>query len=83
MPAKTIYTVPYRRLVERLRVIRESAGLSQSDLARKLAWPQQRISAIEAGARRVDVLEFFSLTKALGLPSTAASKLVIELLEEN
>jgi transcriptional regulator with XRE-family HTH domain len=67
MAAKTIYTAAHRKLVARLRALREDAGLSQSDLAKVLGWPQQRLSAVEAGARRLDVIEFLSLTEALGL----------------
>lgn len=67
MAAKTIYTAAHRKLVARLRALREDAGLSQSDLAKVLGWPQQRLSAVEAGARRLDVIEFLTLTEALGL----------------
>jgi transcriptional regulator with XRE-family HTH domain len=67
MAAKTIYSAAHRKLVARLRTLREDAGLSQSDLAKVLGWPQQRLSAVEAGARRLDVIEFLSLTEALGL----------------
>ena len=72
MATKTIYSTSYRRLVTRLREIRESAGISQSSLAATLAWPQQRLSAVEAGARRLDIMEFLQLTGSLGLsPETA------------
>ena len=72
MATKTIYSTAYRLLVTRLREIREAAGISQSALAAMLGWPQQRLSAVEAGARRLDVMEFLHLTGALGLsPETA------------
>lgn len=72
MATKTIYSTSYRRLVTRLREIRESAGISQSSLAATLGWPQQRLSAVEAGARRLDIMEFLQLTGSLGLsPETA------------
>lgn len=76
MASKTIYRDDYRRLVERLRDRRETLGLSQSEVARALGWPQQRMSAVEAGARRLDVIEFFQLTSALGLTPSRAVKLV-------
>lgn len=76
MASKTIYRDDYRKLVERLRHRREALGLSQSEVARSLGWPQQRMSAIEAGARRLDVIEFFQLTSALGLTASHALKLV-------
>ena len=72
MATKTIYSTAYRRLVTRLREIREAAGISQSALAETLGWPQQRLSAVEAGARRLDIMEFLRLTGSLGLsPETA------------
>jgi transcriptional regulator with XRE-family HTH domain len=76
LATKTIYSAAYRRLVSRLRVLREEAGVSQSALARSLGWPQQRLSAIEAGARRLDVIEFLQLTAALGVGAEDAIKLV-------
>ncbi|MCA0298887.1 MAG: helix-turn-helix domain-containing protein [Proteobacteria bacterium] len=77
MAFKTIYRDDYRKLVERLRNRREELGLTQSDVARRLGWPQQRLSAVEAGARRLDVIEFFQLTSALGLTASRAVKLVL------
>lgn len=76
MASKTIYRDDYRKLVERLRGRREELGLSQSEVARTLGWPQQRVSAVEAGARRLDVIEFFQLTSALSLTASRALKLV-------
>jgi transcriptional regulator with XRE-family HTH domain len=75
MPTKTIYSAAYRRLVGRLRALREEAGKSQTTLAKELGWPQQRLSAVEAGARRLDVIEFLQLTAALGLAPEDAIKL--------
>jgi transcriptional regulator with XRE-family HTH domain len=77
MASKTIYREDYRRLIEQLRGRREQLGLSQSELARQLGWPQQRISYVEAGARRLDVIEYFQLTSALGLSPARAMKMVL------
>ena len=67
MAAKTIYSETYRQQVQDLRALREQAGWSQTALSQELGWPQQRLSAVEAGARRLDVLEFLQLVRALGL----------------
>lgn len=75
MATKTIYTAAYRRLVTALRALREESGQSQSALAQALGWPQQRVSATEAGARRLDIIEFLQLTAALGLSPEEAIKL--------
>ncbi|MEZ5436745.1 MAG: helix-turn-helix transcriptional regulator [Lysobacteraceae bacterium] len=76
MAFKTIHSAAYRRLVAKLRALREEAGLSQSELSKQLGWPQQRLSAVEAGARRIDVIEFLTLTAALGLTPETAIQLV-------
>lgn len=76
MSGKTIYTPEYRDLVQRLRVRREELGQSQTEVAKRLGWPQQRLSAVEAGARRLDIIEFIELTRHLGLdPSKTIKKL--------
>lgn len=72
MATKTIYSVEYRRLVQQLRARREELGLTQTALSLELGWPQQRLSAIEAGARRLDVMEFLHLTARLGLTPAEA-----------
>jgi len=76
MAKKTIYSAEYRSLVERLREHREAQRISQTALAQMLGWPQQRLSAVEAGSRRLDVMEYFQLTSALGLTRERAMLLV-------
>lgn len=76
MASKTIHSAAYRRLVAKLRALREDAGVSQSELSKQLDWPQQRLSAVEAGARRIDIIEFLTLTGALGLSPEAAIQLL-------
>lgn len=66
MARKTIYSPAYRELVAHLRSLREEQGKSQTQLAKELMWPQQRLSAVEAGARRLDIIEFIQLVEALG-----------------
>ena len=73
---KTIYRDDYRRLIERVRARREQLGWPQNEVARRLGWSQQRLSAIEAGARRLDIVEFWQLTGVLGL---SAARLLAQL----
>lgn len=47
-------------------------GISQGSIAQAVGWTQQKISYIETGARRMDVLEFIALARALGLSPVAA-----------
>ncbi|HEV2817645.1 MAG TPA: helix-turn-helix transcriptional regulator [Allosphingosinicella sp.] len=63
---KSVFSDSYRLLLELLRQTRTDAGVSQSELARRLGRPQPFISYVESGERRVDVIEFYAIMKALG-----------------
>ncbi|WP_268807813.1 helix-turn-helix domain-containing protein [Thiothrix eikelboomii] len=43
----------------------ETAGLTQSDVASRLARPQSFVSKYESGERRLDVLEFLQICQVL------------------
>jgi transcriptional regulator with XRE-family HTH domain len=60
---RSLHTARYRRFVKRLREAREQAGLNQTDAARAVGRPQSFIAKIEAGQRRVDVIELQDLAK--------------------
>lgn len=64
---KTISIPEYKELCKQLDKARQDAGLHQSDLARKLRKPQSFISRVEAGQRRLDIVEFLAYTRALNL----------------
>ncbi len=78
MAPKTIYSAGYRHLVQRLRARREELGITQSALSVQLGWPQQRLSAIEAGARRLDVMEFLHLTSSLEVSPGEAIEMALQ-----
>jgi transcriptional regulator with XRE-family HTH domain len=42
------------------------ANLTQVELAKRLGKPQSVISAVEAGTRRLDLVEFLVIVRALG-----------------
>lgn len=72
---KTIHRSEYRALIDALRARRESLNVSQEALAKALGWSQQKLSATESCARRLDILEFLALASALGLSSRQALNL--------
>jgi transcriptional regulator with XRE-family HTH domain len=47
--------------------VRLEAGLQQADLARLIGKDQSFISNIERAERRVDLLEFYAMARAMGL----------------
>jgi transcriptional regulator with XRE-family HTH domain len=51
---------------ERLEALRKTAGLTQTELAKRLKKPQSFVSSFESGQRRVDLLEFANIVAALG-----------------
>ena len=54
---RSIRTREYAYFVERLQKARLEAGLSQTQVAKKIKRPQSHISNIESGQQRVDVVE--------------------------
>ncbi len=56
-------TKEYAYFVERLRKAREEAGLTQTEVVKKLKRPQSHISNVESGQQRVDVVELQFFTK--------------------
>ena len=62
---KTIFGGENRHLVEVLAQARRMSGLTQAQLAERVGKDQTFISIIERGQRRVDVLEFVALAKAM------------------
>lgn len=56
----------HRRLAELLVAYREAAGLKQSELAEKLGRHQPFVSNLEAGQRRIDLVELLDIAAALG-----------------
>ena len=76
MATKTIYSAEYRSVVDELRRVREASGQNQAQLARTMGWSQHRLSAVETGARRLDVMEYFQLAEVLGLSPEHALQII-------
>ena len=54
-------------LIRQLKNARQSAGLTQEELAKRLESDQSIVAKIESGIRRIDVLEFAEICDALGV----------------
>lgn len=57
----------YRALVQRLVARRKELGLSQAKLAERIGNVQQFVGRFELGERRLDVIEFADVSRALEL----------------
>ena len=55
---------------------RLAAAITQQQLARKLRKPQSFVSSYESGQRRVDVLEFLTILRAIGAAPVDAFKAI-------
>ncbi|HEY5107330.1 MAG TPA: helix-turn-helix transcriptional regulator [Caulobacteraceae bacterium] len=57
----------YRAAVRVLIEARRAAGLTQRQLADRLGRPYTVIANVERGERRIDVVEFIAVARALGI----------------
>ncbi|MFB9263801.1 helix-turn-helix domain-containing protein [Bradyrhizobium erythrophlei] len=63
---KSLRSAEYARLIEILVAARHKAGIRQQALAKKLGRPQSFIAKYEGGERRIDLVEFVAIARALG-----------------
>ena len=77
---KSVFSGAHRYLVEALATARKRSGLTQRELAARVGKDQSYISLIENSQRRVDVLEFCALARAMGEdPTSLFSEIVRKL----
>ena len=62
---KSLKSSEYTRLVEILVAVRHAADVRQHELAKKLGRPQSFVAKYEGGERRIDVVEFVAIARAL------------------
>lgn len=62
---RSIFTGQYEEFRCILIAARATAGFTQTELAAKLSRPQSYVSKYERGERRLDVIEFLEIARAL------------------
>jgi transcriptional regulator with XRE-family HTH domain len=62
---KSLRTRGHRTLITILVSARQEAGLTQRDLAARLKRPRSFVGRMEAGERRIDVIEFIEIARIL------------------
>jgi len=62
---RSVFSNQYDRFRSLLVVARKNRGLTQVELARLLERPQSFVSKVERGERRLDVVEFLEVARAL------------------
>ena len=74
---KHLRNARHRALIGALVQAREAAGLTQRQLAAKLKRSGSFVWKIEAGERRIEVLEFAEIARTLGVkPSAICAKVL-------
>ncbi|NGM49373.1 helix-turn-helix transcriptional regulator [Caulobacter sp. 602-2] len=65
--ASTIFDPGHAELVAMLKATRLERGMTQAAVGERVGKSQSFISLIERGQRRVDVIEFIALGRAMGV----------------
>lgn len=66
--SSSVYSLRYRKFLERLKAARLEASLTQQQVAARFGVPQSFISKCESGERRVDVIELLDFAEMYGKP---------------
>ena len=62
---KSLRTPEHARLVGLLKEHRHRAGLTQQEVAKRLGGPQSFVAKVEGGERRLDLIEFIAIARAV------------------
>lgn len=62
-----VYRAEYQILLAQLRDARKSAGLTQTEVAKRLGKTQGYVNKIETGERRMDLVQLLDFCGALGV----------------
>ncbi|PIQ69682.1 MAG: hypothetical protein COY22_00395 [Candidatus Tagabacteria bacterium CG_4_10_14_0_2_um_filter_40_13] len=61
--SKAIYSKVHKYIVEQLKKARKEAGLEQAEVAKLLGKTQSHVSKVEAGQRRIDIVQLKEFAK--------------------
>lgn len=64
---KSIHSPENEVFCELIIAARKKAGLTQQEVAKRLRKPQSFVAKYEGGERRIDVIEFLGIAKAIGV----------------
>ena len=63
---KSVHSAEQASFCELMIAARKKAGLTQHGLAKRLKKPQSFVAKYEGGERRLDVVEFLKMARAIG-----------------
>jgi transcriptional regulator with XRE-family HTH domain len=64
---KSTFSENYQRVIEELIAARKQRGVLQTAIATALGKPQSFVSKVEGRERRIDVVEFIEICRAIGV----------------
>jgi transcriptional regulator with XRE-family HTH domain len=76
---KTVHSSAQAAFCRLLVAARKKAGLTQQQLARRLRKPQSFVAKYEGGERRLDVIEFLGVTRAIGADPVRIMRSLVKL----
>ncbi|TXN03829.1 helix-turn-helix transcriptional regulator [Methylobacterium sp. WL64] len=62
---KTLHTSEHAHMVALLKQERHRVGLTQQEVAHRLGAPQSFVAKYEGGERRLDLIEFLAIARAV------------------
>ena len=78
-PLKSVNTDEYQNFLDCLISARKESNVTQQELADRLGKPQSFVSKFENRERRLDVVEFLQIVRALGVnPSVVLKKMELK-----
>jgi transcriptional regulator with XRE-family HTH domain len=63
---KSVHSPGHKAFCELMIAARRKAGLTQQEVANRLRKPQSFVAKYEGGERRLDVVEFLAIARAIG-----------------
>ena len=82
MQRRWVVSPDYRAAIATIAQARKELGISQRELGRRLGKPPSFPNKIENLERRLDVLEFIAVAKALGLDPAVLLGRIVSILPE-
>jgi transcriptional regulator with XRE-family HTH domain len=75
---KSVHTAGQAAFCDLMIGARKTAGLTQRELAKRLRRPQSFVAKYEGGERRVDVVEFIEICRAIETDPNKLLKVLIQ-----
>ena len=76
MQRRWVVSPDYRAAIEVIKAVRVDRGVTQRELARRLCKPPSFVNKVEFLERRLDILEFVALARALEITPEEMMSLV-------